>query len=96
MDCKDKPSIIKPKKPSTIDTSASIAISMAATFTATFRPSFVPLVIASTEPSYSFSSSLFLMLGVTSVDGYIISAYIIAAGIERIEAVRKCWTTLMP
>ena len=79
---KDKPSIIKPNHLLLI----LVPVSHLAATSATFRPSFVPLVIASTD---HMTSSLFLMLGVISVDGYIIQKY------KRIEAVRKCWTTLM-
>ena len=45
------PSIRRFNAPSTIDTKASIDISIAATFTAIFKPSLVPFVIASIEPA---------------------------------------------
>ena len=87
---------MRPKNPSTMETKAKTAIRMAATLTAIFKPSLVPLVTASIDPLYMRSSSSLLMLGVISSDGYIISAYIMAAGTDRIEAVKKCCTTLIP
>ena len=67
---------------------------MAPTFTAISTPSRVPLVIASIEDSYIRGTSP-SEKSVISFEGIIILAYIIAAGIDKTDAVIKCWIRLM-